>query len=105
MIDVADIFRRHLELRVFVFGTRNRHTQIHVFVRHKKTWISADRRRLGWHGQGPDRSYRPSTGQWFLDLNEDSKLDSCTTDARLGPFGQAGDLPVVGKWLDTTPAN
>jgi len=30
MTDVADIFRRHLELRVFVFGTKNRHAQIHV---------------------------------------------------------------------------
>ena len=53
-----------------------------------------------WDGTGKVRIgvYRPSTGQWFLDLNDDGKLDSCTTDACRGPFGQAGDLPVVGKW-------
>lgn len=37
MTDVADIFRRHLELRVFIFGTKNRHTQIHVLSTTNKT--------------------------------------------------------------------
>ena len=53
-----------------------------------------------WDGTGQVRIgvFRPSTGKWFLDLNGNGKLDSCTVDACLGPFGQPGDLPVVGKW-------
>ncbi len=53
-----------------------------------------------WDGTGKVRigAFRPSTGQWFLDMNGNGKLDSCTVDACLGPFGQPGDLPVVGKW-------
>ena len=42
--------------------------------------------------------FRPSTGMWYLDMDGNGKLDSCTVDACLGPFGQPGDLPVVGKW-------
>lgn len=53
-----------------------------------------------WDGSGKDKIgvYRPSTGEWFLDLNGNGKLDNCAIDACLGPFGQQGDLPVVGKW-------
>jgi hypothetical protein len=53
-----------------------------------------------WDGTGQVRIgvYRPSTREWFLDLNGNGKLDSCTVDLCLGPFGQQGDLPVVGKW-------
>lgn len=53
-----------------------------------------------WDGKGKVRIgvYRASAGQWFLDLNGNGKWDGCTTDACLGPFGQTGDLPVVGKW-------
>jgi hypothetical protein len=42
--------------------------------------------------------FRPSTGEWFLDSNGNGKLDACGVDSCLGPFGDAGDLPVVGKW-------
>jgi hypothetical protein len=35
---------------------------------------------------------------WYLDLNGNGKLDACGVDACIGPFGQPGDLPVVGKW-------
>jgi hypothetical protein len=42
--------------------------------------------------------FRPGTGQWFLDLNGNGKLDKCSTDGCIGPFGQQGDLPVAGKW-------
>jgi hypothetical protein len=42
--------------------------------------------------------FRPSTGLWYLDMDGNGKLDSCSVDACLGPFGQPGDLPVVGKW-------
>jgi hypothetical protein len=53
-----------------------------------------------WDGSGTIRIgiFRPSTGEWFLDINGNGQLDSCEIDACLGPFGQAGDLPVAGKW-------
>ncbi len=63
--------------------------------------LANDRPIVGdWDGTGKLRIgvYRPSTGQWFLDINGNGKFDSCTTDACLGPFGQPGDLPVVGRW-------
>jgi hypothetical protein len=53
-----------------------------------------------WDGTGNVRIgvYRPSTGEWFLDMNGNGKLDDCTVDACIDPFGQPGDWPVVGKW-------
>jgi hypothetical protein len=53
-----------------------------------------------WDGNGVIRIgvFRPSTGQWFLDMNGNGQLDDCSVDACLGPFGQIGDRPVVGKW-------
>jgi hypothetical protein len=53
-----------------------------------------------WDGTGTVRIgvFRPSTGMWYLDINGNGKLDNCSVDACLGPFGQPGDLPVVGKW-------
>jgi uncharacterized protein (DUF2141 family) len=53
-----------------------------------------------WDGTGVIRIgvFRPSTGQWFLDMNGNGQLDDCSVDACLGPFGQTGDRPVVGKW-------
>ena len=53
-----------------------------------------------WDGTGKAKIgvFRPDTGQWFFDLNGNGKLDNCTVDTCLGPFGQPGDLPAVGKW-------
>lgn len=53
-----------------------------------------------WDGSGTDKIgvFRPATGEWFLDLNGNGQLDGCDVDACLGPFGEPGDLPVVGKW-------
>jgi hypothetical protein len=53
-----------------------------------------------WDAMGKIRIgvFRPSTGMWYLDLNGNGKIDSCSLDACLGPFGEAGDLPVIGKW-------
>src|SRR6476620_9180541 len=53
-----------------------------------------------WDGSGKVRIgvFRPSTQMWYLDLNGNGKLDACGVDACIGPFGQPGDLPVVGKW-------
>ena len=53
-----------------------------------------------WDGTGKVRIgiFRPSTGMWYLDTNGNGKLDACGIDLCLGPFGQSGDLPVVGNW-------
>ena len=53
-----------------------------------------------WSGTGEVRIgvFRPSTGEWFLDMNGNGKFDGCAVDACPGPFGQPGDLPVVGNW-------
>jgi hypothetical protein len=53
-----------------------------------------------WSGGGAARPgfFRPSTGEWVLDMNGNGHFDGCAIDACLGPFGHAGDLPVVGKW-------
>jgi len=51
--------------------------------------------------------FRPGTQQWMLD-NGNGKLDTCNPtatknkDACLGPFGQSTDVPVVGRWDNTT---
>jgi hypothetical protein len=54
-----------------------------------------------WDGAGADKIgvFRPGTGQWFLDLNGNGQWDGCSVDLCRGPFGQPGDLPVVGKWM------
>jgi hypothetical protein len=52
-----------------------------------------------WDGSGKDKIgiFRPTTGEWLLDHNGNKVWDGCEVDACL-TFGQAGDLPVVGKW-------
>jgi hypothetical protein len=46
--------------------------------------------------------FRPSTGQWFLDVNDNGAWDGCTTDV-CGQFGMAGDQPFVTTvWVGTT---
>ncbi len=40
--------------------------------------------------------FRPSTGQWLLDLNGNHRWDS--SGDGLYPFGRSGDLPVTGDW-------
>jgi hypothetical protein len=53
-----------------------------------------------WNGGGRDKIgiFRPKTGEWRLDIDGDGKWDNCTVDDCPGPFGKAGDLPVVGQW-------
>ena len=53
-----------------------------------------------WDGTGKIRIgvYRPSNSGWYLDITGDGKWQDCNVDGCLGPFGQKGDLPVVGKW-------
>jgi hypothetical protein len=53
-----------------------------------------------WNNDGVSEIavFRPSTGMWYLDLNANDHLDSCSTDRCFGPFGMSGDLPVAGDW-------
>ena len=52
-----------------------------------------------WNGNGTDKIgvFRPSTREWLLDLNGNGVFDGCNVDI-CATFGQAGDLPIVGKW-------
>ncbi|HEY2923209.1 MAG TPA: InlB B-repeat-containing protein [Candidatus Binatia bacterium] len=53
-----------------------------------------------WNGTGRTKIgvFRPTTGEWFLDLDGDGRLDSCSIDRCIASFAQQGDLPVVGDW-------
>ncbi|MGE5307329.1 MAG: InlB B-repeat-containing protein [Alphaproteobacteria bacterium] len=53
-----------------------------------------------WDGTGTSKIgvFRPATGEWFLDLNGNGQWDGTDVDKYVAGFGQAGDLPVVGKW-------
>ena len=53
-----------------------------------------------WNGTGTAKigTFDPATGMWQLDVNGNGIFDGCTSDACVGPFGQQGDRPVVGKW-------
>jgi hypothetical protein len=53
-----------------------------------------------WDGTGKSRIgvFDPNTGIWELDLDGNGKFGGCQVDSCLGPFGQPGDLPIVGKW-------
>jgi hypothetical protein len=52
-----------------------------------------------WNGTGATKIgvFRPSTGEWFLDLNGNGKWED-QVDLYIPGFGQQGDVPVVGKW-------
>jgi hypothetical protein len=53
-----------------------------------------------WNGAGKTKIgvFRPSTGEWFLDLNGNGQWDGPTLDLYVPEYGQAGDIPVIGKW-------
>jgi hypothetical protein len=59
-----------------------------------------------WNGAGRSKIgvFRPTTGEWFLDLDGDGRLDGCSVDRCIASFGQQGDLPLVGDW-DATGAS
>ena len=42
--------------------------------------------------------FRPSTGEWYLDLDGSGGWSGCGPDSCIGPFGMAGDIPIVGDW-------
>ena len=53
-----------------------------------------------WNGTGISKIglFRPATSEWLLDLNGNDVWDGCNVDKCVTAFGQAGDLPVAGKW-------
>jgi hypothetical protein len=53
-----------------------------------------------WNGTGTSKIgvFRPSTSRWFLDFNGNGQWDGCGIDLCVTSFGQAGDIPVTGKW-------
>jgi hypothetical protein len=53
-----------------------------------------------WNGTGEAQLglFQPSTLQWHLDLNNNKAIDDCDTDACQGPFGEADDIAIAGKW-------
>jgi hypothetical protein len=63
--------------------------------------VAGDRPVTGdWNASGTSKIgvFRPSTGEWFLDHNENGKWDGCGVDVCLANFGLAGDVPIIGKW-------
>lgn len=42
--------------------------------------------------------FRPSTSQWYFDLDHNGTWSGCGADGCFGGFGGPGDLPVVGAW-------
>src|SRR5712692_9645595 len=48
--------------------------------------------------------FRPSTGQWYLDVNGNGLLDDCQIGGCPASFGQQGNRPVVGDWTGTGTA-
>ena len=55
-----------------------------------------------WSGTGISKIgvFRPSTGEWFLDLNGNGVWDGPADDIYVSGYGQAGDVPVIGRWSE-----
>jgi hypothetical protein len=53
-----------------------------------------------WNGTGITHIgvFRPSRGEWFLDLNGNGTWDGPSVDLYVAGFGHAGDIPVIGNW-------
>jgi hypothetical protein len=43
--------------------------------------------------------FRPSTGEWFLDLNGNGTFDGCGVDKCIATYGNSDSLPIVGDWI------
>ena len=56
-----------------------------------------------WTGSGTTQLglFRPSTGEWFLNRNDNRAWNGCNKDTCITSFGEAGDLPVIGDWNGT----
>lgn len=42
--------------------------------------------------------FRPSTSMFYVDTNGSGSWDGCPNECQ-GPFGAAGDIPVIGDWI------
>jgi hypothetical protein len=53
-----------------------------------------------WNGTGIAKigTFRPATGEWFLDLSGNGEWKNCKFDKCVKSFGTPGDRPVVGDW-------
>jgi hypothetical protein len=53
-----------------------------------------------WNGTGTAKigTFRPATGEWFLDLKGDGQWKNCKFDKCVKSFGALGDRPVTGDW-------
>jgi hypothetical protein len=53
-----------------------------------------------WNGTAKTKIgvFRPSTGEWFLDLDGNGVWDGPNIDLYISGYGQEGDIPVVGRW-------
>jgi len=60
-----------------------------------------------WNGTGTAKigTFRPATGNWFLDLNGNGQWKNCRFDKCVNSFGTAGDRPVTGDWTGTGTTN
>jgi hypothetical protein len=54
-----------------------------------------------WRGRGATKLgfFRPSTGEWFLDRNNNRSWNGCKRDLCISSFGAPGDIPVTGDWV------
>jgi hypothetical protein len=71
---------------------------------HLKNYQAGDLPVVGdWNGNGVSQVglFRPSSGEWFLDFNNNEKWDGCGRDLCVTAFGSPGDLPVSGDWDGT----
>jgi hypothetical protein len=59
-----------------------------------------------WNGTGRSKigTFRPTTGEWFLDLSGNGQWKNCKFDKCVKSFGTAGDRPVIGDWNGTGTA-
>jgi len=53
-----------------------------------------------WDGSGKSKIgvFRPSTGVWYLDMNDNGLWDNTVIDRQISTFGKPGDIPLVGDW-------
>jgi len=63
--------------------------------------VSGDWNRTGTSKIG---TFRPTTGEWFLDLSGNGQWKNCKFDKCVKSFGAAGDRPVIGDWNGTGTA-
>jgi hypothetical protein len=53
-----------------------------------------------WSGMGRSQLglFQAGTLQWHLDVNDNRAIDGCAVDVCVGPFGEAQDIAIAGRW-------